>query len=229
MNIGIIASSGGSVFKEVFSICRELLRPDNFFIITDRVCGIEDFCRDNNIPWKRIECKDNHEFSFKAKEQFESFGTIDFIVLFFLRLISEQIYKTFPTFNIHPSILPAFQGFNPLKKAFLKKVRFIGATLHMVDNTIDDGRIVGQIINPISPNMSETQLNTLSFLQKVYLFLLLIELNEKKLIQYGSINSDIFFNSELPARINANPCITSSQFNRAFMNLQYREGFEVIR
>jgi folate-dependent phosphoribosylglycinamide formyltransferase PurN len=204
-------------------------RVDKFFVITDRACGIEDFCKSNKIPWLRIECQDNLEFSLRAKEQFRSFGTIDCVVLFFLRLISSQIHKTFPTFNIHPSLLPAFSGFNPLRNALIKKVSFIGATIHFVDDTIDNGRIVGQICNPVKNRTSEQQINTLSFLQKTYLLLLLLELIEKQSIILNPSESDDIFNTEMPALINANPCITDPALLNSFYKIQNREGIEVIQ
>lgn len=228
MNIGIIASSGGSVFREVYSICKALEKPYSFFVITDRACGIEEFCKENQIRCMRIECKDNNEFSLQAREKFDSIGKINCIVLFFLRIISGEIHRNFPTFNIHPSLLPAFSGFNPVKRAYERKVKFIGASLHFADDSVDNGRIVAQICNPVSERFSEKQLNTLSFLQKVYLFLLVLELLDKGLLVPGRSEKSLF-TGEPPVSINANPCISDLELIRSFLRIQEREGMDVIK
>src|SRR5699024_5524710 len=46
--------------------------------------------------------------------------------------------------NIHPSLLPAFQGKNAVEEALNYGVRWTGVTVHWVDEGIDTGPIVDQ-------------------------------------------------------------------------------------
>ena len=57
-----------------------------------------------------------------------------------------------PTLNIHPSLLPVFKGQGALNKVYELKVRFLGASLHVVDSSVDGGNLIGQIIMPIPFN-----------------------------------------------------------------------------
>lgn len=170
IKIGIISSSGGAVFKEMCKL-NEFV---DFLVVTDRECGIEKVCQVKNIPFIRIAEKENRIFSKEALKYFTGQRT-NGIVLFFTRFVSREIFQNFPTFNIHPSFLPAFSGLNPIPQAIQAQVKFIGATLHLVDNTMDNGTIIAQVVNAIN-NYNGQYLNKISFLQKTILSYLLIDL-----------------------------------------------------
>jgi phosphoribosylglycinamide formyltransferase-1 len=46
--------------------------------------------------------------------------------------------------NIHPSLLPAFPGTNPIEDALEAKAAETGVTVHYVDEGVDSGRIIAQ-------------------------------------------------------------------------------------
>ncbi len=60
--------------------------------------------------------------------------------------------------NIHPSLLPAFQGMNAIKRAWDYGVKVTGCTTHFVDNSLDGGKIILQTVIKIKPEMSESDL-----------------------------------------------------------------------
>ena len=46
--------------------------------------------------------------------------------------------------NLHPSLLPSFPGLNSIERAFNKKVKITGCTVHWVNEEIDGGEIIAQ-------------------------------------------------------------------------------------
>jgi phosphoribosylglycinamide formyltransferase 1 len=51
--------------------------------------------------------------------------------------------------NIHPSLLPAFPGLHTHQRAIDTGCRVAGATVHWVDETLDGGAIIDQVVVPI--------------------------------------------------------------------------------
>ena len=71
----------------------------------------------------------------------------DLIVLAgFMRILSAQVLSSFHNkiINIHPSLLPKYPGLNTHQKVIDNKDKMHGATVHLVDNQLDHGRIIAQ-------------------------------------------------------------------------------------
>jgi len=70
----------------------------------------------------------------------------------FMKILSKDFVKKWDKkiINIHPSLLPAFKGLNPHKKAIKMKVKYSGCTVHFVDKDIDSGNIIDQDIVKVS-------------------------------------------------------------------------------
>lgn len=70
----------------------------------------------------------------------------------FDRIISGAIIKAYKNriINIHPSLLPAFLGYNTISKAKEYGCKFIGATCHFIDEKVDHGPIINQAIIPLN-------------------------------------------------------------------------------
>jgi phosphoribosylglycinamide formyltransferase-1 len=69
----------------------------------------------------------------------------------FMRLLSGQFIRRFPQriLNIHPSLLPAFQGLDAPSQAIEHGVKIAGCTVHFVDEQLDAGPIVLQAAVPV--------------------------------------------------------------------------------
>ncbi len=69
----------------------------------------------------------------------------------FMRILGKRFIQAFPEkiVNIHPSLLPAFQGLNPQKNALDYGVKFSGCTVHFVDEGVDSGPIILQTVVPV--------------------------------------------------------------------------------
>jgi phosphoribosylglycinamide formyltransferase-1 len=69
----------------------------------------------------------------------------------YMRLLSPGFIQAFPQriLNIHPSLLPAFQGLDAQHQAFDYGVKVAGCTVHFVDEQLDHGVIVLQRAVPV--------------------------------------------------------------------------------
>ena len=72
---------------------------------------------------------------------------VDLVVLAgFMELLGPAFVKRFAgrIINVHPSLLPAFPGVNPIDEALAHGVRLMGVTVHFVDEGVDSGPIIAQ-------------------------------------------------------------------------------------
>ena len=106
--------------------------------------------RNHNIKNLCIDHKDfadRESYDQKLMETIEQ-ENVDFIVLAgFMRILGSDFVKNFPNkiINIHPSLLPKYPGLNTHKKVLENKDKEHGVTVHLVDEGLDSGPIIGFI------------------------------------------------------------------------------------
>jgi len=69
----------------------------------------------------------------------------------YMRVLSPWFVRHYPSriLNVHPSLLPAFPGLEAQHQAWEHGVRVSGATVHLVDEGLDQGPIVLQEAVPV--------------------------------------------------------------------------------
>jgi phosphoribosylglycinamide formyltransferase-1 len=69
----------------------------------------------------------------------------------YMRLLSPGFIQAFPNriLNIHPSLLPAFSGLEAQKQAIEYGAKVSGCTVHLVDETLDNGPVILQKTVPV--------------------------------------------------------------------------------
>ncbi|MDH3634744.1 MAG: formyltransferase family protein [Gammaproteobacteria bacterium] len=74
-------------------------------------------------------------------------GTFDFLlVACWTYLIGDALIKSprKAALNLHPSLLPEFRGPNPIEQQLAQQTHRFGVTLHLLNETFDQGDIVAQ-------------------------------------------------------------------------------------
>ncbi len=99
------------------------------------------------------EITDRAEFEAAIDEQLRAAHTEIVCLAGFMRLLSEDFVERWRDrlINIHPSILPAFQGLNTHERAIAAGVKLHGCTVHFVRPAMDDGPIIAQAAVPVLP------------------------------------------------------------------------------
>jgi len=167
-NLIILCSHGGSVLSEISKFFSNDIHIN---LLTDRNCDAENI---PNISKYRIVDTCNESLSKKiliyAKEI-----KADGLLMFFSRLITSPLIDNFSCFNVHPSLLPKYPGMGAEKKAYINKDSVIGSTLHLVDDSIDKGKIIFQCQQHVQDINDFESYRRSAFLSKVRVSFLFCE------------------------------------------------------
>jgi phosphoribosylglycinamide formyltransferase-1 len=79
----------------------------------------------------------------------------------FMKILSSSFVQTFSPriINIHPSLLPNFPGANAVRDALASGAKETGTTIHIVDEGVDTGPILGQQSLAVLPSDDESSLH----------------------------------------------------------------------
>lgn len=97
------------------------------------------------------ESSSRKEFSDNVLRIFQD-EKIDFSFMTFDRVLSGNILTKYENkiINIHPSLLPAFPGYDTIAQAGKYGSKYIGATCHFIDEKVDHGPIINQALLPFN-------------------------------------------------------------------------------
>ena len=111
---------------------------------------------------------------------------VDFVVLAgFMRILGSDFIRNFhcKIINIHPSLLPKYPGLNTHKKVLENKDSEHGVTVHLVDEGLDSGPIIGFIKLKIYDTENEKDLEGRIHNLEHYIYpKILSELQEGKIV-----------------------------------------------
>jgi formyltetrahydrofolate-dependent phosphoribosylglycinamide formyltransferase len=83
----------------------------------------------------------------------------DLVVLAgFMRILGPQVVRRFRIVNTHPALLPAFPGAHALRDALAAGVPSTGVTVHWVDEGVDTGPVIAQVVVPVEAGDDEQRL-----------------------------------------------------------------------
>lgn len=221
--IGVISCSGGAAFLEAHQALEALGdHAPIFHVVTDRPCGIESSCAERGIGLTRIEENDIERFCSEASRVLIEEQGVSMVLLFFHRVVTQSLWGRVPTLNIHPSLLPAYQGFSPLKRALADGVKHFGATLHLATDAIDAGPILAQISQPVPTDATLESLSRMSFIQKTCLTLLACEalMTDRLAVDLGQGRAS--FADPIEPGVCLAPTFVTGTYRDAFVSVQAR-------
>ena len=104
--------------------------------------SVKAFCNYNNLPFFKEKNINNNEFISKLKDL-----DLDLIVSFSAPSIFKSELLSLPKkgcINLHCSLLPKYSGILPSFWTLFNDEKVTGATVHYMDDEIDNGDILGQ-------------------------------------------------------------------------------------
>ncbi len=162
----VLASGRGSNFIAVHQATeRDEIKAKIVSLITDRYnTKASEYAIQNKIETYEINFKDfssKESFNAKLLSVVEEINPDLILTLGYLRILEARLIQKFPSkiINIHPSLLPSFKGLHAQSQALSYGVKFTGATVHFVDEGIDTGPILSQVVVPVLDNDTEETLS----------------------------------------------------------------------
>lgn len=157
--IAVFISGRGSNMEALIKACQkpsfpasvELVisnNPDALGLDSARELGVTTHVIDHHDFGKDRQA---HERQIDAVLQAYSISTI--CLAGYMRILTPFLINHWPNriLNIHPSILPLFPGLNTHTKALDAGMKVHGCTVHVVNEIMDQGPILGQAVIPILP------------------------------------------------------------------------------
>lgn len=162
--IGVMASGGGSNFKAIIDRIGEgdLEAQCKFLIVNNGGCGAAAHAEEYGIPVYHISGKthpDQAQYEAAMMDVLDKYD-VDFLILAgYMKALPLCMLKRMPNriLNIHPSLLPkyggkGFWGIHVHEAVVAAHEAESGATVHLVGEEIDGGRILVQVKVPVLPD-----------------------------------------------------------------------------
>lgn len=122
---------------------------------------LEEQVRSFDVPFAHIPVKRETKPEAEARQLQLLCGNFDLVVLArYMQILSAEFVDEVgcPIINIHHSLLPAFIGSDPYRRAKERGVKLVGATAHYVTEDLDEGPIIEQDIVRVTHGASTEDL-----------------------------------------------------------------------
>ena len=156
--LGVLGSGEGSNFKAIADECQNGILPASVAVVLSDVedAAILQRAQEGKVANRfiapgmfRTKLDEDAEAAFiKALREAE----VDLVVLAgFMRILKGEFLRAFEgrVVNVHPSLLPTFPGLEAWRQALDHGVKVTGATVHFVDQGVDEGAIIAQEAVPV--------------------------------------------------------------------------------
>lgn len=145
-----LSSGNGGLLKFIFlCIKKEVLFDCEIVgVISHKNSGGLNFAKSVGIESSLVNATSNNQSALKFEMMKYKF---DVCITNIHLILSSSIVSAFhdKLINVHPSLLPGFKGFKAVERAFEYGCRFIGTSVHKVNEIVDGGEILAQSITPV--------------------------------------------------------------------------------
>ena len=156
--IAVAVSGTGSNLQALHAAAkRGELGGDIVLVVADRPCPALDWAVERGIDTALVPAGADDALG----EALEG-ARVDIVVLAgYMRIVGPRVLAAYPDriLNTHPSLLPAFPGSRAVRDALAHGAKVTGATVHLVDATLDGGPIVAQEAVEVMAGDDETSLH----------------------------------------------------------------------
>ena len=164
-SVVVLISGGGSNLRALLTAAASPLYPAKVVAVgSDKAASGLEHAEEFGVPTFVVEPS-----RFESREAWAEvllsnieFHKPDLVVLAgFMKVLPANIVNklTPRMINLHPSLLPDFPGAHAVADALAAGASETGATIHIVDEGVDSGRILTQASMTVAPGISEIDLH----------------------------------------------------------------------
>lgn len=161
VNVGALASGTGTILEAVLDAGVPV-----HLVVSDRTCRALDLAEARDIPAVLVERRsfgksfDRDAYSDEVVAVLQKHD-IDVVVMAGFGTVIPKAVESFPgrMLNTHPSLLPSFKGWHPVRDALDYGVKVTGCTVHIVTEEMDAGPILAQEAITVLPDDTEETLH----------------------------------------------------------------------
>ena len=147
-NTAVLISGRGSNLKSLIKYSKTKKSLIKIVIVISDNFGAKGLIYANKSKINSIVIKYSNRKSFEDHLlKVLNKNNVDLICLAgFMKILSGKFIKKFnkTILNIHPSLLPKYKGLNTHNRAIQNKDKYSGATVHIVNDKLDSGKIILQ-------------------------------------------------------------------------------------
>lgn len=153
--VGVLISGRGSNLQALIDAAREVRLGGEIAVVVSNLGAAQGLERARAAAIPTFVCdhrgrsREEHD---RTVAQVLERHQVDLVCLAgYMRILSAWFVRHFDgrVLNVHPSLLPAFSGLEAQRQAWEHGVRVSGATVHIVDEGLDQGPIVLQEAVPV--------------------------------------------------------------------------------
>lgn len=155
MRIAVLISGRGSNLKAIIEDTKKEGCPYLIeLVIADKKCDGLRYASEEEIPTSIIDYSAfaDRKSAEKVINDLLNMKNIELVVLAgYMKLLTPYLVNRWKNriINIHPALLPSFPGLNTHERAIQAGVKYHGVTVHFVDEGIDSGPIIDQLVVPV--------------------------------------------------------------------------------
>lgn len=156
MKFVIVISTGGSVINQLLH--NDFFKSRIHSVVSDRDCAAIPKVAAHDVPTHIIREPDKVKFSALVLDYLKQ-NSIDYAISFYSKLFVGDLLSVYHDriINLHPSLLPAFKGLHGFDDAVKHGARYVGSTIHLIDDQLDEGKIIQQTICRVAEPLQLTR------------------------------------------------------------------------
>ena len=147
-NTAVLISGRGSNLRSLVKYSKTKKSLIRIVLVVSNNFSAKGLDYANKSKINNVFIKDSNKKSFEDRLlKLLKKNNVDLICLAgFMKILSGSFIRKFnkPILNIHPSLLPKYKGLNTHNRAIQNKDKYSGATVHIVNDKLDSGKVILQ-------------------------------------------------------------------------------------